>query len=89
MQKGRPDNRPFWDQLDAADSQATVTRTSLELSKVETIEIHHLLPCRHKLTYERLLRVVTRIDFRNGSELGVRTEAEVAGSRGPLELPVS
>ena len=39
--------------------------------KVEAIEIHHLVPRRHNVTHERLLRVVTSIDFGNSSKLGV------------------
>ncbi len=49
-------------------------RTSPRSGKVEAIEIHDLVPRSHKVTHKRLLRVVTRVDFRNGSELGVRTE---------------
>ncbi len=58
----------------------------LRLRKVEAIKIHHLVPRTHKVTHKRLLRVVTCIDFREGSELGVRTENEVGGGTGPLEL---
>src|SRR5437867_6553394 len=54
--------------------------------KVEAIKIHHLVPRNHKVTHELLLRVVTCVDLRDGSELGVRTEDEVAGGGGPLEL---
>ena len=39
-----------------------------------------------KVTHERLLRVVAGIDFRDGSELRVRTEDEVDGGAGPLDL---
>src|SRR5688572_5913416 len=55
-------------------------------SQVEPIKIHDLVPRSHKVTNERFLRVVTGIDFRDGSELGVRTEDEVDGGAGPLDL---
>src|SRR5207248_2348291 len=54
--------------------------------KVEAIKIHHLVPRSDKVTHELLLRVVTRIDLREGSELGVRAEDKVDGGGGPLEL---
>ncbi len=63
-----------------------VPSTSLRSGEVEAIKIHHLVPRSHKVTHKRLLRVVTCIDFRDGSELGVRTEDEVDGGTGPLEL---
>src|SRR6266478_6753454 len=52
----------------------------------EAIKIHHLVPSSHEVTHERLLRVVASIDFREGSELGVRTEDELDDSARPLEL---
>ena len=57
----------------------------LRSCKVEAIEIHHLAPCRHKVAYKRLLGVVTGIDFRDGPELGIRTEDEIDDGTGPLE----
>ena len=39
----------------------------LKLREVEAIEIHHLVPGRHKVTHEHLLRVAARIDFRERS----------------------
>src|SRR5438105_957563 len=42
--------------------------------KVEAIKIHHLVPRGHKVTHELLLSVVTGVDLREGSELGVVTE---------------
>src|SRR6266540_337907 len=54
--------------------------------KVEAIKIHDLVPRGHKVTHELLLRVVTSVDLRDSSELGVRTEDEVDGGGGPLEL---
>src|SRR6266536_4611410 len=40
----------------------------------------------HEVTHELLLRVAARVDLRDGSELGVRTEDEVDGGGGPLDL---
>ena len=54
--------------------------------KVEAVKIHHLVPRSHEVTHKRLLRVVACIDFRDGSELGVRTEDEVDGGARPLDL---
>jgi len=39
--------------------------------KIEAIEIHDLIPRSHEVAYEGLLRVVRRVDFRDGSKLGV------------------
>jgi len=54
--------------------------------KVEAIEMHDLVPRGREVTHKRLLRVVTRVDFRDGSELGVRAEDEVYAGAGPLQL---
>ena len=54
--------------------------------QVEAVKIHHLVPRSHEVTHKRLLRVVAGIDFRDGSELRVRTEDEVDGGAGPLDL---
>src|SRR5689334_23339538 len=54
--------------------------------KVEAIKIHDLVPGSHKVMHELLLRVVTRVDLRDGPELGVRAEDEVDGGGGPFEL---
>ena len=51
----------------------SVTSTSLRSGKVEATKIHHLVPRSHEVTHERLLRVVTCVDFRDRPELGVRT----------------
>ncbi len=45
--------------------------TSFRLGKVEAVEIHDLVPRRHKVMHERLTSVITRVDFRDGSELRV------------------
>ena len=46
----------------------------LSSGKVEAVKVHHLIPRSHKVLHERLLRVVTCIDFRECSELGVGAE---------------
>src|SRR5260221_4470091 len=56
------------------------------LGKVVAIKVHHLVPRRHEVFYKRLLRVVTCIDFRYCSELGVRTEDKVDTGASPLDL---
>ncbi len=43
----------------------------LRSSKVEAVEVHHLIPRRHKVGHELLLGVLTSIDFRQSPELGV------------------
>src|SRR5919202_1062886 len=45
--------------------------------QVEPIKIHHLVPSSHEVTHELLLRVVTRVDLREGAELRVRAEDQV------------
>lgn len=44
--------------------------TLLGLGKVETIEVHDLVPCCYEVSDKRLLRIITPVDLRNGSELG-------------------
>src|ERR1700732_3657165 len=53
--------------------------------KVKAIEIHHFVPRSHEVTRERPLRVVAGVDFRDGSQLSVRTEDEVDGRSRPLD----
>src|SRR5271165_6545808 len=55
--------------------------------KVETVEIHHLVPGRHKVLNEPLLLVVRGIDLCEGSELRVRSEDQVDCGAGPPDLP--
>ena len=55
--------------------------------KVKAIKIHHLVPSSNEVTHKLLLRIITGINFRNGSELRVRTEHEVGGTSSPLDLP--
>src|SRR5207237_4753133 len=70
----------------SANSSCSVKSESSSSGKVVAIKIHHLGPRGHKVFHKRLLRVGTCIDFREGSELGVRTEDEVDTSAGPLQL---
>src|SRR6266702_1952677 len=55
-------------------------------AEIEAIEVHDLVPRRHEVTHELLLRVVSCVDLRDGTELRVRTEDEVDGGAGPLDL---
>ena len=54
--------------------------------KVEAIEVHHLVPCRHEVMHERLLRIAAGIDFRERTELGVRAEHEIDDGSCPFQL---
>ena len=54
--------------------------------EVEAIEVHHLVPRRHEVMDEPPLRVGASVDFREGAELGIRTEDEVHTGAGPLDL---
>src|SRR4030043_799891 len=58
----------------------------LRAGEVEAIKVHHLGPGRYKVVQELLLGVLTCVDFRQGPELGVRTEDEVDTGSGPLEF---
>jgi hypothetical protein len=49
-------------------------------ARVEAIEVHELVPRRHEVTHELALRVITGVDLRDASELGVRAEDEVNGA---------
>src|SRR5262249_17697889 len=54
--------------------------------QVEAVQIHHLAPRGRKVTPERLPPVPAGIAFRDGAELRVRTEDEIDGGAGPLDL---
>ena len=58
----------------------------LRRSKVVAIIVHYLAPRRCEVLHEPLLRVVTGIDFRQRTELRVRTEDEIDASAGPFDL---
>ena len=46
----------------------------LPSGKVESVKVHDFVPHRHKVVQKFLLGVLTSVDFRQGPELGVRTE---------------
>ena len=52
--------------------------TSPRLGKVETIEIHDLVPRSDEVPHKCFLRVIACIDFRNGAELGACTEYKIS-----------
>jgi len=58
----------------------------LRSRNVETIQVHHLVPCRHKVTHKRLLRIAACIDFSERAELGVLTEDKINDGACPLEF---
>ena len=58
----------------------------LRSGEAETVKVHDFVPRRHKVVQELLLGVRAGVDFRQGPELGVRTEDEVDTGGGPLEL---
>lgn len=53
--------------------------------EVETVKVHYFFPHLYKVVQELLLGVLTSVDFRQGPELGVRTEDQVDTGAGPLE----
>ena len=57
----------------------------LRSGEVETVKVHDFVPHRYKVVHELLLGVLTSVDFRQGPELGVRTEDQVDTGAGPLE----
>jgi len=58
----------------------------LRSGEIETVKVHYLIPRRYKVVQELLLGILTSVDFRQGPELGVRTEDEVDTGAGPLEF---
>src|SRR5512136_1168150 len=57
----------------------------LRSGEVETVKVHDFVPRRYKVVQELLMGVFTSVDFRQGPELGVRTEDQVDTGAGPLE----
>jgi hypothetical protein len=53
---------------------AAVQVSLVSIILVETAKVHDFIPHRYKVVQELLLGVLTCIDFRQGPELGVRTE---------------
>ena len=58
----------------------------LRSGEVEAIKVHHLVPGRYEVLDKLLLRVRASVDFRQGPELGVRTEDEIDTRAGPLDF---
>jgi len=56
----------------------------LLLSQVEAVKVHYLIPRRYEVMREFLQGVLTSVDFRQGSKLGVRTEDKVYTSASPF-----
>ena len=54
--------------------------------KIETVKVHYFIPRCDKVVQELLPGVLTSVDFRQGTELGIRTEDEVGTGGGPLEF---
>ncbi len=52
-----------------ADQQEAYEACPLRSRKVEAIQVHHLVPGRHEVIDELLLRVRAPVDFRQGAEL--------------------
>ena len=57
----------------------------LRSGEVETVKVHDFVPHHYKVVQELLPGVLTSVDFRQGPELGVRTEDQVDTGAGPLE----
>src|ERR1700676_3327302 len=49
---------------------------------IVAIKVHHLVPRSREVLHKRLLRVVTRIDFRECPQLGLRTEHKIDSCTG-------
>src|SRR4030042_2761016 len=58
----------------------------LRSGEVETVKVHYFFPHRYKVVQKLLLGGLTAVGFRQGPELGVRTEDEVDTGAGPLEF---
>ena len=56
----------------------------LRSGEVEAVKVHYLVPRRYEVVHELLLGVLASVDFRQGPELGVRTENEVDTGAGPI-----
>jgi len=58
----------------------------LRSTEIKSVKIHYLVPHGHKVINELLMGILTSMGFRQGPELGVRTEDEVNMGAGPLEF---
>jgi hypothetical protein len=75
----KPNDLPgeFSGQVFDQDDVNDVSRPLLLGKQARAVEVHDLVPCGDEIIHELLLRVAARIDFRNGTKLGVRAEDEV------------
>jgi hypothetical protein len=55
--------------------------------EVVPVQVHDLVPGRHEITHELVLRVVAGIDLGQRPKLRVRAKNEVGGRGGPPDLP--
>jgi len=53
---------------------------------IESVEVHDLVPGRHKIVHELFRGVLTGVDLCHGPELRVRTEDQVDTGAGPPDL---
>ena len=58
----------------------------LRSDEIEAVKVHYLAPHRYKVMQKLLLGVLTSVDFRQGPELGVRTEDEIDTGAGPFKF---
>ena len=79
----------IWQGVSLLSSYSFRLNNSQLSSQVETIQVHHLVPHRHKVVHELLLGVRTGIDFRQRPQLGVRAEDQVDPRAGPFEFAVA
>src|SRR5215475_1355628 len=69
---------------DALISLAGFARPPGSGGEVVAAQVHYLVPRRHEVFHELLLRVGRPIDFRKGAQLRVRTKDQVDPRAGPL-----
>ena len=58
----------------------------LRSGEVEPVKVHDLVPRRYKVVQKLILGVLASVDFRQGPQLGMRTEDEIDTGAGPLEF---
>ena len=69
-----------------SDLFVSADATSPISGEVVAIKVHHLGPRSREVFHKLLLRVRARIDFRESTQLRVRTEDQVDAGSGPLDL---
>src|SRR5688572_27279506 len=73
----------------SAWTRSTVLRVSSTVvpgAKVEAVEVYHLVPGRHEVTNELLLRVAARVNLGERPQLRVRAENEIGRGGRPLRV---